>query len=251
MTLIHNFPTEWYDLLVSQKFNLRSMNQRASRPFNNAGAAVGSRPHTQLFLNDVTFATLADYMLPDLGPILQNVDAFFTRARGSSGLIRMANGQRLQPWFNRNHVLQQASFSDGSTFSDGSVFESGLLPPEVQVYAAAAAGADYIVLSGFPVSTEGVLHQGDLLEIKPNGIQAPFPHLYKAMLPGDSNSSGRVGIKIEPRLHQGIAADDTVGLAFASTVFRMADDTQFDIEMTSSEQGTCGGSLIEALDLIP
>lgn len=251
MTTIYTFPTEWYQFLVTQKFNPRSINQSATRPWNNSGAAIGARPHTQMWLCDLTFATLSDYMMPELGPVLQDVDAFFTRLRGRSGAVRVSNGQRLMPWSDRNRAASLVGFSDGATFSDGSHFANSFLPTDVALFAAAAAGADYIVLSGFPPSTVGVLRQGDLLEIKPNGVRAAFPHLYKAMLPGDSDASGNVGIKIEPRLHAGVAANDTVGLHYASTVFRMIDDTQFEIEETGAGQASCGGSLIEALDLIP
>lgn len=251
MTAIYDFPSEWYPFIASQSFKLQSLNQVANRPWSGAGQAVSSRPHTQLFTNTIAFAPLADHMAPELGPVLQDVDAFFTRLRGRSGLVRMPHITRLRTWHDRNLIATKSRFSDGSTFSDGTEFVDGELPPEVQVYSGALKGADYIVLSGFPASLENALRRGDYLEIKPNGVRASFPHLYKAMFGGNTDASGRIGIQIEPRLRQGVNAGDTVSLRAASTIFRMTDDSQFDFQDSGAGQANGGGSLIEALDLVP
>lgn len=246
---VYDFPTEWYDLLVRQKFNLRSINQAAPTTWNGTSAAI-SGPHTQLWISEMTFAPLADHMRPDLGPVLQDIGAFFARLRGRSGVLRMSHMKRLRPWFDRSLIAATSRFTDGSSFTDGSGFASGYLPPEVFLASAATAGARYIVLGGFPVSTSNVLRRGDLLQIKPNGIPGTVPHLYVPMFGGGSNSAGQVGVAIEPGLRQGVAAGDVVELRNAASLFRLADDSQFDIEDSGAES-TCGGSLVEALDLIP
>ena len=252
MTLnIQTFPAEWYQFVVGQKFNSRSVNQAAGRPWGGAGAAISSRPHTQLWVNEVTMAPLADHMAPEIGPVLQDVGAFIQRAKGRAGLIRMSWGTRLMPWHDRALVASRVGFSDGSSFSDGSLFINGMLPPAVHVEESANRGRDYLVLGGFPASTPNVLRRGDLLEIKPGGVAAPFPHLYAAMFGGDSDSQGRIGIEINIPLRQGVNANDTMSLRNASTLFRLTGDEQGDVEGTGGGMGNVGFSLIEALDLVP
>jgi hypothetical protein len=240
---VYDWPRDWYQYIVTQKFNLRSLNQAAGVGWGGAGQAISSLA-TQLWLSDVTMAPMQD-------PILQDMDAFFARLRGRSGVMRIGNALRPAPWHDRSLVAGTSLWDDGSTFTDGSGFTSGLLPPEVYVQTAAAQGASYIVLGGFPVSLSRALHRGDLLQIKPNGIPGTVPHLYKTMWTADSNSSGQIGVAIEPRLRVGIAAGDVVGLRYATTLFRLADDTQGEIEITGGGMGNFGFSLVEALDLVP
>lgn len=240
---VYDFPIDWYGKITSQKFNLRSMNQVAATSWNGAGAAIAG-PHTQVWLCDMVIMPLRD-------PALQDLDAFFSRLRGRAGVVRLGNGARLAPWNDRNLTPTTSTWSDGSTFTDGSGFSSGFLPPEVYLVNAAAKGARYITLGGFPASFTAALRRGDLLQIKPNGIPGSVPHLYKAMYGGDSNSAGQIGLAIEPGLRAGVAAGDVVGLRNATTLFRLLDDTQFEVEITGAGMGNCGGSLIEALDLVP
>jgi hypothetical protein len=240
--VIHTFSPDWYQYIVSQKYPLRSLTQVSSRVWG--GGQRPSLPHTQLFLTDITFAPMRD-------PILGDIDSFFSRLRGRSGVVRIADAMRLAPWYDRNLTPGRQDWSDGSTFTDGSGFASGYLPPEVFVVEAAARGARYLVLGGFPVSTANVLRRGDPFEIKPNGIRATFPHRYKPMLGGSSDASGYVGIEIEPGLRAAVAAGDTVGLRNAASVFHMTGDDQFDFTGEGAGIGNGGGSLVEALDLVP
>lgn len=242
MTIIYDFPVDWYDQIVTQKYPLRSLTQVSSRMFG--GGQRPSLPHTQIFMTDITFAPLQD-------PMLQDIDALFTRLRGRSGALRIAEVMRLKPWYDRNVVPGRQNWSDGSTFTDGSGFASGYLPPNVFAAQSAARGARFIVLGGFPVSTAGVLRHGDAFEIKPNGIAAMFPHRYKVMGGGSSNAAGMIGVTIEPGLRAGVAEGDTVSLRNAASVFRMTSDDQFDFEGSNGGIGNGGGSLIEALDLVP
>jgi hypothetical protein len=243
VTDVYDWPNDWYYRIQTQSFNLRSLNQAAGIGWGGAGQAISSLA-TQMWLCDVTMMPLRD-------PILQDMDAFLARLRGRNGVVRFGNGARLAPWNDRNLSPTTSTWDDGSTFTDGTAFANGFLPPEVYVVNAAAKGSNYVVLGGFPASMTAALHRGDLLQIKPNGIPGTVPHLYKTMWTADSNSAGQIGVAIEPRLRAGIAAGDVVGLRNATTLFRMVDDTQGDIQITGAGMGACGFSLVEALDLVP
>lgn len=242
MTVLE-FPRDFYDKVIGQKFTLRSMSQAAALPWSGAGASI-SGPHTQLWLSEVTMAPMRD-------PDLQDMDALLTSLKGRSNVLRMSNALRLAPWYDRNITPTVSTWSDGSLFTEGTGFANGYLPPDVYVHSAAVRGANYIVLGGFPASTSAVIRRGDLLQIKPNGIAGTVPHLYKAAHSNSSDASGLVGIEISPRLRAGIAAGDQVGLRYPSTLFRLIDDGQGDIEVADGGIGNFGFSLVEALDLVP
>jgi hypothetical protein len=240
-----DFPIEWYDYIVGGKFRLRSASLFSNRPW--AGGQNVTKPHTKAWLTDITLRPARD-------PLLQDFKAFFSSLDGRSGILRLSDATRFMPWADRQLLLSQNApsyFSDGSRFTDGSGFANGFLPPNVFVNSAAALGSNYLVLAGFPASTQNVLRNGDLLEIKPNGMPASFPHLYEVQTPSDSDSQGRVGIYLTWQLHADVAASDTVSLRFPSTLFRMTTDDQFEFEDSGSGIGSGGGSLFEALDLVP
>lgn len=240
---VYDFPVEWYDLLTTQKMPLRSLNQAAATTWNGAGQGIIG-PHTQIWTTDLSFRPMYD-------PVQQDVDAWVTRLRGRSGVARIGLSSRQRPWYDRNIVATLATFSDGTRFSDGTYFASGYLPPDVYVASAATRGQRYIVLGGFPVSVSNVLRRGDLLQIKPNGIPGTVPHLYKVMYGGNSDASGNIGVDIEPMLRTDIAAGDTVGLRNATSLFRLVDDTQGELEIGANGIGSLGLSFVEALDLVP
>lgn len=240
---IFDFTREWYGRIQSQKFTLRPINQASSMPWSGAGNAI-SGPHTQFWAVEVS-------MMPLYDPVLQDVDAFLTRLRGRARVVRFAYSTRFAPWYDRNLIATRSNFSDGTGFTDGTGFANGYLPPEVYLVNAAVKGARYVTLGGLPASLANCLRGGDLLQIKPNGIPGTVPHLYKTMYGGDTNSSGQIGIEIEPGLRQSVAAGDVVSLRYASTLFRMTDDNQGDVDVTGNGLGTLGFSLIEALDLVP
>lgn len=240
---VYDFPVEWYELLVTQKMPLRSLNQAAATTWNGAGQGIIG-PHTQIWTTDLSFRPMYD-------PIQQDVDAWVSRLRGRAGVARIGNALRQRPWYDRSITASLATFSDGTRFTDGSGFASGYLPPEVFVFATASKGQRFLTLGGFPASTPNVLRRGDLLQVKPSGMPGTVPHLYKAMYGGNSDSSGHIGVEIEPALRTDIAAGDTVGLRNASTLYRLVDDNQGDIEIGASGIGSLGLSFVEALDLVP
>lgn len=241
---VYDWPIEWYQYIVTQKFNLRSLNQAGAMPWVGIGQAIMG-PFAQAWLTDVTMAPMQD-------PVLQDMDGFFSRLRGRSGLLRISNTLRLAPWYDRALTPTTTVFSDGTRFTDKTGFADGFLPPAVYLTANAAKGSNYIVLGGLPASLAGAIRRGDLLEIQPINGALTVPHLYKAVVGGNTDSNGQIGLQIEPRLRAGVAASDVVSLRYPSTVFRLADDTQGEIEMSGTDHvGNFGFSLIEALDQVP
>ena len=244
MTTIYDFPAAWYDwgLAVPGKYRLRSMSQVANRPWQGAVSIKG--PHAQLWMVDMTTAPLQD-------PNRQDAEAFFSRLRGRAGLLRFADPTKLDCWYNRNTAPASSRFSDGTLFSDGTGFVDGLMPPTVYVAQVAAKGSRYLVLKGFPASVASALRRGDPLEIKPNGVPAGFPHSYHAMIGGDTDASGQIGIQIEPPLRAGVSVGDTVSLRTAASVFRLTTDDSGEMEFAAGFMGSISFSLVEALDLVP
>lgn len=243
---IIDFPRELYGRIITgQKFTLRSVNQSAGTNWNGTGGKP-SGPHTQFWTADVTLGQIAD-------PILQDVDALITKLRGRANVLRFAYSNRWAPWRDRNLVAGQSTFSDGTRFVDGTGFSNGLLPPEVFLVNAAPMGSRYLTLACGSAATSiaNAFRAGDLLQVKPNGIAGTVPHLYKATLGGDTDASGNIGLTIEPKLRQGVAAGDTVSLRYPDTLFRLADDNQGEIDVQGGGFGTCGFQIIEALDLVP
>ncbi|XUM25112.1 hypothetical protein ACRAVF_33805 (plasmid) [Bradyrhizobium oligotrophicum S58] len=240
MTAIYDFPRDWYHF-VTLSFPLRAASQVSPRPWAGGNTIYG--PHAQLFMPKLTATEIADSSWRAVG-------AFFARLGGQAGLMRISDPSRLQPRYNMELIAAATGFSDGALFSDGAGFADGLLPPTVYAAADRAAGSTDVVLGGFPASTLAVLQRGDLLEIRPNGIPADFPHLYQVMVDGDADSSGMTGVEIRPRLRRGIASGDMVVLAYPSSVFHLVDDTQGDIEITVPVVANFGFALVEAIERV-
>ncbi len=240
MTAVHDFPREWYGF-SKVTFRLLSRSQTANRPWLAGKSVYG--PHAQLWVADLT-------MIQQEDPQRQKIAAWFTRLDGQAGLLRISDPSRLRPWHDRNVAVTRETFSDGSVFSDSTGFEDDTLPPDLYVVEAASRGDNYLVLGGLPASTTDCFLRGDLMQVKPNGIAGPVPHLYEMMVGGSSDAAGQIGVEIRPRLRTDIAAGDQVSLRYPSTVFRLSDDSQGAMEMTPPVVGNVGFSLIEALDQV-
>lgn len=237
---IYEFPSDWYQYVVSRRFRAMPASQVSPRPWS--GGRNVSGPHAKWWTATITFAPLQD-------PLRQDVEAFFSRLDGQAQVLRMADPSRLYAW--RNRLNGDGTFSDGATFSDGSSFTINDLPAEVIVTAAAARGAHSISLGGFDVSSVNMLRRGDLLQIKPSGVAGTIPHLYEVMVGGDTDASGEISVEISPRLRAGIAVNDTVNLDTPATLFRLTDDTQGEMQVDGAGIGSLGFTAVEALDLVP
>ena len=238
---IHTFPTSWYKF-VSRRFPLTTASQVTPLPL--LSIRKRARGAAQIWSCQLTMAVRPD-------PTWQEIEAFFHRLDGQVGNIRIGDPWRRKPWHNRNLAATITGFSDGTEFSDGTGFADGFLPPFCTAYAAASRGASFVVLAGLPASVSSALMRGDLIEHRPNGIHAEFPALYEVMHGNATDSSGRAGVEIRPRLHAGVAAGDQFVLQDATTVMHIADDSQGAAEIGLPAIGSIGFSLIEALDLVP
>ncbi|MCK1669442.1 hypothetical protein [Bradyrhizobium sp. 153] len=174
--------------------------------------------------------------------------AFFSRLGGQAGLLRISDPARIAPQYNMARAPTIAGFSDGSSFSDGSGFANGMLPPTAYVAAARSRGDSDLVVGGLPASIPAALQPGDLLEIRPNGVPADFPHLYEVMVPGATNPTGQTGVEIRPRLRRDIAPGDMVVLSYPTSVFHLVDDSQGEIELSAPNFANHGFSLVEAIE---
>lgn len=240
---IYEWSHDWYDFSRAS-FALTSRSK--TNPLTWLGGRSVYGPHAQLWMVDLT-VNIKDWDNDDG----QAISAFFSRLDGQAGLVRIGHVARTEPQYNRVVSPTTASFSDGSNFTDDSGFINGMIPPTCYVYSAGDAGDNNIILGGLPISTSRLLRRGDLLEVRPNGIPAEFPHLYEVMVDGNTDSSGITGVEIRPRLRQGVAAGDQVSLSYASSVFRLIDDDQGAPEVTPPRFSNSGFKLIEAVDQVP
>lgn len=178
------------------------------------------------------------------------MSAFMSRLNGQSGLIRIGHGARVQGQYNVEAVVTREEFSDDTLFSDGTGFLSGTLPSTVIVAEAAARGATSLVVGGLPASLSSVLRRGDLLEIRPGGVAASYPHLYEVMVDGSTDGDGETGVEIRPPLRRSVASGDQIVLSYPTSVFRLMDDDQGSVEVDAARIAGMGFSLIEAVDLV-
>jgi hypothetical protein len=241
MTSIYQFPTPWYQF-TRRKFNLVSVSQVTAMPLY--GIKRTARGVAQLWRADLTMTEQED-------PDRQEIEAFFHRLDGQAGAIRIGDPTRRTPWYNRNVAATRRTFSDGTSFTDGTGFADGLLPPFVTALEAATKGASFVKMAGFPASVANALTRGDLFEHRPNGIHAGFPCLYEIMHGNSTDAAGQAGVEIRPRLRAGIAAGDQIVFDEPTTVMRLADDNQGEIEVTPPVIGNGSFVLAEALDMVP
>lgn len=238
MTEIYSFPREWWHF-TNVSFQLRSASQISPRPWAGGNSIYG--PHAQIWMPKLTVSTQDIDTWPQM-------DAFFSRLGGQSGLMRMGDPSRTSPRYNRLLVPPFATWSDGSSFTDGTGFASSLLPPTCFLTSAANRGDKSVVIGGLPASTANVLSRGDLFEVRPNGIPSATPNLYQIMVDGPTNSSGQAGVEIRPPLRQGLQAGDMVVLDHPTSVFHLIDDTQAEMAITAPVLADFGFSLVEAIE---
>lgn len=219
---IMTWPQRWC-ADVETEFRLRS-NSFLSNGFT-PGAPDIYGPHAQVWTASIPIAVQKDRRQ------WMAIEAFFSRAGGIAGRIRMFDPKRPRPGRDIKRAEQRAAdlgqpWSDGQMWSDGTGWSESDLPPYCVVDEAAAAGADSIVLSGLPVSEAPCLWAGDLMEVRPNGQPADFGHLYEAAFDAPTDAAGKTRVYINPGLRAGVGAGDQVVLRFPTSVFRLVDDDQ-------------------------
>lgn len=182
----------------------------------------------------------------------QKIGSFFTRSAGQKGLIRMFDPKRIRPGRDIRGPTERAAlantpFSDGTLFTDGTGFEDTTLPPYCTVYEAADAGADSIIVTGLPVSTDACLWAGDRCEHLPNGSPREYSLYYEIGFDAPTDSLGRTRLAISPTLRIGVAAGDQIRLDHASGVFRLTSEDQGGIEHSGGGMGRTAFQMIEVL----
>lgn len=238
---VHDFPVGWYSF-ARITYRLRAASQSSNRPWSGGQNIYG--PHAQFWVAQLVMTEQED-------PVRQEIEGFFARLEGRAGLLRIADASRLRPWYDRNLAATSEAFTDGTGFTDGTAFASGYLPPSVNVAAAAAKGANYAVLGGFPASTANVLRRGDLMQINPGGQTTSCPNLYQVVQGGSTDAEGKIGVEVRPPFRMALAPGDQAQLRHPGSVFRLSDDDQATMEVTPPVVGNLGFSLVEALDQVP
>lgn len=178
-------------------------------------------------------------------------DGLIARLRGASGLLRLWDAARPEPFYNQAVTKSVTPWDGGTTFTDAPGFEEGALPPFVAVDAAAARADNNLVLSQFPASKTAVLRSGDLVEFRPNGIAVPHGHLHVVTRSANSNPDGKARVYFEPGLRGALVAGDMCVLGGGdlrpTTVFRLASDEEGLIDVRAPNIGSLGLSFIEVL----
>lgn len=139
------------------------------------------------------------------------MQGFLDALEGPVNPVRMFDHLRLAPV-----LLSGGSspFSDGSYFTDGTGWTDGYEP---MLTANVAQGANFVAMDGLPASTE-CFRRGDLI-----GIGG---YLYELKHGGTTNSSGAIGVTVQPGLRLGAAADDPVTLYRPTVPMRLATDIE-------------------------
>ena len=220
------------------KFWLRSTGLNAASPFTGGRSVYG--PISQAWQCQIS-------SVPMERPNWQRFAAFFSRAAGMSGLIRVGDPMRVRPLHDTLIKPVSGTFSDGTTFDDDTGWVEGYLPPSLIVDEPASRDATSIVLSGLPASLAPALHAGDLVELRPNAVPADFGMLYEVANDAPTDASGKTRININPSLRAGVAAGDQAVLRNATSVFRAIDDDQGTVERMLPALGAVGYSLVEEL----
>lgn len=217
--LVYEYPREWYKFTAS-KFQLRQ-------------AALGYRPAfrpTQKTSRLIEQYFAADFVQkPELGPSKwQGKEAFFAMLEGEVNCLRISDPLRCAPLYNRvaaNKPVPQP-FDDGTYFTDGTGWVDGAVPEYATVAVAATRGDEWLVIGGLPESIQHLLNPGDLLEIRPDGLQSETSMLHEICTLGSTDEDGKSAVKIRPRVRSNIIAGDQVVFAYPQAVMKLIDAEQ-------------------------
>jgi hypothetical protein len=216
VTQIYEYPRAWYQF-ISSSFNLATYTLKHASQFR---ARRSARTIEQVFEAQFT-------QKPERGPTKwQGKSAFFSRLEGDTNLIRIGDPLRCVPLYNRAPLSGAGEpFSDDTFFTDGyGWYEDGMVPEFAYLTATGRRGDSSVIIGGLPVNkTSPFLNKGDLFEIRPNGIPAATGMLYEIQVPAGTDSEGRSGVEIRPRLRQPVAVSDQIVFWFPQTVMRLID----------------------------
>lgn len=236
---IATYPREWYRF-TKMSFQLRSSSLTSARPWTGGNSVYG--PHAQVWVPKFTAENVDEQVWPDIA-------AFFDELGGQAGVLRIGDPSRILCRYNRELIASSQPFSDDTYYTDGTGNLDGAMPSLAHLIAPAKRGDTFVKIGGLLPSITGALRRGDLLEFRPNGIADAMPRLHSVTLQGNTNSDGECGVRIAPPLRADLASGDQVVTEFATSVFRMIDDTQAEMEISPPLFVNFGLSLIEAIDL--
>lgn len=235
------YPKEWC-AEVETEFRLRSNSLFSAGMSPGAPDIYG--PNAQVWTASIPIAPTRrrDWM---------RIEAFFSRAGGIAGRIRMFDPKRIRPGRDIPPEGERTTtgnpWSDDTYFDDGTGWDDNILPPYCSLYEPASGLADSFVLSGLPASMAPCLWAGDLIEIRPNGVPADFGHLYEVAFDAPTNSDGLTRVSINPGLRSGIAGGDMAVLRYPMSIFRLIDDDQGRLAFGHGGIARSGFSLLELL----
>lgn len=237
MTNIYTWPRSWGQF-ASGVFQLMSRNQASQSTWSGATGVLG--PHAQFWVCQVQLA-------PQFDEVNFAISAFFSQVAGQKGLIRMYHSARRGPQYDREQDAVGEPFSDDTFFNDNSGFLNGYLPASIMVDERALLNETSVVVRGLPESTNRVIRRGDLIEFLRNGIATEIPSLHEVVRDAPTDALGRTRLEFKPGLRKGLAAGDRISLRYPSTVFRLIDDSQGQINYTPPIVGDIGFSLFEGI----
>ncbi len=239
---IWDWPKCWRATTQSQ-FYLASSSLSSKSPYTGQLTVYG--PAVQVWTAKLTFPRMkAD----DDRMSWREVQAFVSRLKGISGMLRIVDYHRMKTAYDQYAVdPAEQNWSDGTPFSDGHGWVEGFLPPTIEADDAAEEGATSLVVRGLPVNLDKPLRMGDLFEVRPNGIPATHGHLYECVANVKTNGDGKTRLYFEPPLRKGVAAGDMIVIRYPTGVFRLASEQEGVVQRSLLNRGDMGFSLSEVL----
>jgi hypothetical protein len=245
--------TQWWPphmlRAVSSSFMLGSING-AVQPIFQAAPSVFADPFEQRWTCTFQSPPLGEQESTDargnVRPSFREVEGRIAKLRGMAGAIRLWDPFNKDWAYNIEVAPTLTDWSDGTTWSDGTEWAGGFLPPFVTVDEAAVEGAESIVIKGLPASILRVGRIGDRFEAIPNGIRPDWAHYYGAVDDCTSNASGKTRVYFQPGLRGPLNPGDMIRLKYPTTVMRMIDDRQGEVQR-GLVTGSFGVTLLESL----
>lgn len=98
-------------------------------------------------------------------------------------------------------------------------------PSSPSVDGSGQAGKETVLIKSAPVSIEGWLRAGDIIQIGP----ASRPHWHKVLEDVDTDASGEASIDIWPRVREGVVDNDLVSYSSPLCLFRLVNKVDLDL----------------------